>query len=501
MKWVRKSLILIHRYLGVALGVPFVVWFLSGIALMYAGENMPGLTPELRLLKLPAVDLSRIRLTPSEAMDRLNPPSADAGEDRPNTGRRGRAAGRVVVGAILDRPVYRIGGRGAAIVYADDGSVLDEVDSATAAKIAARFLNVSEDKLHYSLLSEVDQWTLGQRRQLPLHKITVDDKSRTELYLSPQTGEVLVLTTRATRALAWVAAIPHWLYFTSLRVNDQMWNRAIVWTSAVGCFLAILGIALGFIQFRYAWPVRLPYSGLMRWHYLTGIIFGVFTFTWVFSGLLSMEPWEWVSGDDLKVNREAFTGGPIDLSLYPQFDVPAWSQMLGGRPIKEIEFTRIQGDPYYVVHVPDSERLLISANPLGIKRTSFSVDSLMERLKEAVPDAHVVDSQLLTDYDSYYYAQDQERPLPILRAKFDDPKQTWVYIDPMMGQVAGQLHRGDRIQRWLYHGLHSLDFSFWYRNRAVWQGVMIVLNLGGAIVSGIGFWIGLKRFGRWLKIF
>src|SRR5262249_560428 len=156
----------------------------------------------------------------------------------------------------------------------------------------------------------------------------------------------------------------------------------------------------------------------------------------------------------------------------------AWSEMLAGKPIKEIEYTRIQGDPYYLVRMPEAERMLVAANPLQIRRDPFSVDSLMDRLKAAVPGAHIVESQLLTDYDSYYYSQDEQRPLPILRAKFDDPKQTWVFIDPAIGQVAGQLHRGDRIQRWLYHGLHSLDFSFWYRSRGVWQAGMIMLNLG-----------------------
>jgi len=82
------------------------------------------------------------------------------------------------------------------------------------------------------------------------------------------------------------------------------------------------------------------------------------------------------------------------------------------------------------------------------------VDALIERLKQAVPDAHIIESQLLTDYDSYYYSQDEQRPLPIL------------------------------------------DFSFWYRNRTVWEVGMIILNLGGAAVSGIGLWIGLKRLGR-----
>jgi len=416
-------------------------------------------------------------------------------------------AARVTIAAILDRPVYRVGGgRGdGTIVYADDGTVLNGVDAAMAKTIAARFLNISEEKLQYTLQTQADQWTIGQRRQMPLHKIAVDDAAHTVIYISPQSGEVLVLTTRGTRALAWVAAIPHWLYFTNLRVNDRLWNRVIIWTSGIGCFLALLGMVLGVIQFRWSPPsnttrlsARIPYSGLMRWHYITGVVFGVFTLTWVFSGLLSMDPWEWISGEDLRVNREPLTGGSVDLKEYPAFDPKAWAPLIGTHSIKEIDFTKIQGDPYYIVRLEDSERLLVATNPLQIRRERFSVDSLIERLKQAVPDAHIVDSQLLTDYDSYYYSQDEQRPLPILRAKFDDPKQTWVYLDPALGQVAGQLHRGDRIQRWLYHGLHSLDFSFWYRNRTVWEIGMIILNLGGAAISGIGLWVGIRRMGRWL---
>jgi hypothetical protein len=89
----------------------------------------------------------------------------------------------------------------------------------------------------------------------------------------------------------------------------------------------------------------------------------------------------------------------------------------------------------------------------------------------------------------------------MFRAKFDDPKQTWVYIDAMLGQVAGQLHRGDRIQRWLFNGFHSLDFSFWHSSRPAWDIGLIVLNLGGAVVSGIGLWLGMRRIGRGLKRF
>ena len=54
----RKSVILAHRYLGIALSLLFVVWFASGITMMYAG-GMPRLTPDERLERLPPLDLSR----------------------------------------------------------------------------------------------------------------------------------------------------------------------------------------------------------------------------------------------------------------------------------------------------------------------------------------------------------------------------------------------------------------------------------------------------------
>jgi hypothetical protein len=35
------------------------------------------------------------------------------------------------------------------------------------------------------------------------------------------------------------------------------------------------------------------------------------------------------------------------------------------------------------------------------------------------------------------------------------------------------------VNRWLYHGLHSLDFPFLYHRRPLWDVVVILLSLGG----------------------
>ena len=89
MKWFRKSLILIHRYLGIVLSLLFLVWFISGIGMMYA-KGMPRLTPELRLLRLPAIDLAKIRLTPTEAAARLERTQDQPAASQLGGGRGGR---------------------------------------------------------------------------------------------------------------------------------------------------------------------------------------------------------------------------------------------------------------------------------------------------------------------------------------------------------------------------------------------------------------------------
>ena len=105
MKLLRRLLILSHRYLGIALSALIVMWFATGIAMIYVG-GMPRLTPELRLERLPNVDLSRVHLTPAQALEQGN---VDPG------------LGRVVLLTVMDRPAYRFGEREAVTVFADNG--------------------------------------------------------------------------------------------------------------------------------------------------------------------------------------------------------------------------------------------------------------------------------------------------------------------------------------------------------------------------------------------
>lgn len=57
-----------------------------------------------------------------------------------------------------------------------------------------------------------------------------------------------------------------------------------------------------------------------------------------------------------------------------------------------------------------------------------------------MPAAPIVEQSLLSDYDSYYYSRGGQSPLPVLRVKFGDPMQTWVYVDPRTSDTSLQPH-------------------------------------------------------------
>jgi PepSY-associated TM region len=510
MQTLRRALILTHRYLGIPLSVLFVLWFVTGIAMIYVG-GMPTLSAQTRLERLPALALAAVRYTPAEAAERA-----------------ASGFGQIALTTVLDRPAYRFASPyGAATVFADTGEALEEIDVDTARRVAAAFVGARESDVELvRTVERPDQWTLQLGRDLPLHKFAVRDGAGTEVYVSPSMGEVRLVTTTKTRTLAWLATIPHWFYITPLRTNQPLWYWTVVVSSALGCVLALLGLVLGVTQLDkskpFRWSNAVRYQGWMRWHYISGAFFGVFALTWVFSGLLSMEPFDWANAEEsLDIRDDALTGGPVELERFPRFAAEPWLALLAGRTLKELEFRRIDDAPFYLarytaasadpdprrerLHQPypiagraEPQHLLVDARTLAARTEPFSTDTVLARLQAAAPGASVLAHELLDDYDAYYYSRNGQAALPVLRVKFDDPLETWVYVDPALGQLVASIHRLHRVERWLYNGLHSLDFGFWYDRRPLWDIGMILLSLGALATSTIGLWLGLKRVKRGL---
>src|SRR5437588_9821436 len=73
----KRVLIFVHRWMGVFLCALFLMWFASGIVMMY--WQFPEVTPAARLSHATALDAPRIHLSPAEAYARLqldSPPVA-----------------------------------------------------------------------------------------------------------------------------------------------------------------------------------------------------------------------------------------------------------------------------------------------------------------------------------------------------------------------------------------------------------------------------------------
>lgn len=499
----QRWLIWTHRYVGIPLSVLFVLWFVSGIVMMYTG-GMPELSPAARLERRADVDVSRVRLTPAAAAERggVRQPPAQA-----------------TLLSVLGRPAYRFDGL---TVFADTGERLPPLGPDAAREAARRFTGAPLSAIaHERLVVTADQWMLIAQQFLPAHKLRVSDGAGTEIYVAQQTADVAMVTTRRSRAVAWLGAIPHWFYLPALRNDRPLWEAVIVWTSAVGCLVAITGLLLGVTQFRWRrahrGQRRVPYAGWLRWHYLSGVVFGLVTLTWVFSGMLSVQPFAWMTVEDLHVPAGALNGGPLELADFPPIDRAAWDRATSGRAVKEVALLRIDGEPHYEVRsgrVPGGlaggngheclvrglaggnghQRLVLDARTLAPRSASLDADVLVGRLRTGLPAVPVAGATLIESYDGYYYGRGPDRPpLPVVRIRLADPLETWLYVDPAVGRLVLNVHRYSRLERWLFNGLHSLDFTFWYERRPLWDAGVLVLMAGGLASAGIGLWLGIAR--------
>jgi hypothetical protein len=81
--------------------------------------------------------------------------------------------------------------------------------------------------------------------------------------------------------------------------------------------------------------------------------------------------------------------------------------------------------------------------------------------------------------------------------RLSDPEATQLYIDQRTARVVGQHSKASSfVTRWLYHGLHSLDFPWLYNHRPAWDIVVLSLMLGGlslCVTSIIMGWQLLRR--------
>jgi hypothetical protein len=464
-----RVILFVHRYLAVCIGMVMTLWCLSGFVMMYQGY--PEFSEEERLRTLQPLDLA--------GCCNLDGVPDDAA-----------IVSRLHVEMLGDASLVRSGSSGPAIDLRT-GSSLDELSAEQILGVARRYAHSTglEGQPHSLGVIDIDQWTVqSARRNHPAHHIAFEDGAATEIYINGATGEIFQDTNRRERVLTWLGAIPHWLYPTLLRQNGPLWSQVVIWASVIGTFLAATGLYVGISRLerrKRDGKLASPFRGWWYWHHVLGLVFGVLTLTWVFSGLMTMNPWGLLEGRGGGQYREKLTG----LATWGDFKRFLASAAQRGESMNEFVQLRVApfNGQFYVLAVRSdgtSVRFDAEATPATIDRTS--VEAAVRKL-----DVPVKSFELMHEEDSFYYGHKDEVDLPVYRAVLDDAEETHLYIDPVTGAFRA-VDADGRRSRWIRRGLHGFDFAG-IRERPVWDVLVLLLLAGVTAVCVTGTWMALKR--------
>jgi len=466
-----RILLVIHRYLAVAVGLLMALWCLSGFVMLY--QPYPEFTTAERL-----ATLAPLRLAACCRTDFLPADATPAGSFRiemldgaPVLRQPGSVAFDLATGA----PVRRL---------TQDGVL----------QVAAEYASRRGLRATPRWMEEValDQWTIGNAaRNQPANRVALDDAAGTELYINGRSGEIFQQTTRRERVLSWFGAIPHWLYPTVLRRHATLWSQLVIWTAVAGTFLTLTGLYVGISRLcrpRGAGAPVSPFRGWWYWHHLAGLGFGVFTLSWVFSGLLTMNPWGLLEGSDAAARLPPQLAGQGRTSELRQFLRALPASLPAG------EFVQLRAQPwedslFVLAYRADGSVVRLDATARPAPLAQAQVRRALAGLQVPVRSFATLDRG-----DAYYYAQQGGAELPVYRAVLADRQQTRVYISPVTGNLR-IVDRDARRTRWLDNGLHRLDFPGLH-HRPLWDCLALLLLAGVGASCITGAWMAIQRIRR-----
>jgi hypothetical protein len=475
MRW----LILLHRYLGIAVGWLLVAWCLSGVVMMYVAY--PEVSFDEYLAALPELELADCC--------KLTPPAGFA----PDSG-----LSALSVEMMGTRPVARLTGDFGqrAVVDLRTGRAVTQVDADAAAAIAAALVTSAKGQVERLGTLDSDQWTVTANfnRDRPLHLFSMGDAARSQWYISSTSGALVQATTGSERFWNWIGAITHWLYPALLRQNGPLWSQVVIWSSVIGLFLTAFGLYIGISQLKRRRSGRWsPYRGFALWHHWAGLCFGLLTLSWLGSGLLSMNPWGLFEGSGTRAEAELLRAYDVSLA-----EARTWVERLPGTDLgadtKRIESAPFRGRPYLIAYDAQGRGRRYAASdmtPAPLMETE-----LVAAAQALLSDASPLSAELLFEGDAYYFDHHVARRFPVYRAIAGDTDATRYYIDALDGQLLGKFDPERRGYRWLFEGLHRFDFSASLRRRPVWDIVVLVLLAGVTIVCFTGTYMGIRSVFR-----
>ena len=167
-------------------------------------------------------------------------------------------------------------------------------------------------------------------------------------------------------------------------------------------------------------------------------------------------------------------------------------EQLGDLQVKELELMAFNGEAIYLARLADGDTRVIPMR--GDPRAGFDQKDIV-RIVSAAADGHMT-TRVLNQYDRYYLDRTRRLPLPVILAEATTGTQTRYYIDPKTARIVQTYNSGNWVNRWLYNGLHSLNFPWLYNYRPLWDIVVITLMLGGTALCVTSLILAWRVLGR-----
>lgn len=491
----KRLVFLVHRWTAVAACVLMALWVFSGVVMLFVGY--PKLLPSEHLRALPSLSTGQCCLPVEAALN--HSPSPDKVQ-------------QITLTTIAGRPSYRLKEADGTlrVVDAGTGAVAPPPDDATALHSARAFTSGANGVLQGR--TQDDRWThsalLNPHR--PLIKVRMDDSASSLLYISSSTGEVVMDVPRHQRYWNYVGAWLHWVYMFRDGSRDPLWSWLVIGLSALGTLCAITGTFVGIWRWRfhgrYKSGSKTPYREFqMRWHHITGLVFGAVMTCWIFSGLMSMNPLGLFSPQGARPDLGAYQhAGPGATSAGLTTHQALALLDAQGFDTREVTWKWLNGQPYLLAFDGAGDTRVLPTDAVAPKVERAFEQSLLEQAAQRLLPFAIRSTAWLHEFDAYYYRRGEAsmyaaaaRELPVLRVQFEDPGNTIVYISPYSGDVVLSLDRSQRTGRWLFNFLHSWDLPWMLRSAWPRDVMLVLLSLGAFALAFTGIVLGYRR----LKLF
>ena len=453
-----RGTVIVHRYLGVLGGLLMLMWFLSGIVMVYV--PYPRTSEAERIRPLPPITSTQSWTQCCRVGDGV--------VDDTDTIIRAR------IETLNGAPTLRLQRPGKPDTSLDlsRGTAL-RMDEAAARAIAL----------------EAAPRIIGRPAAI------------SNIYVSGTAGQVMHWTTSTQRFWNWLGTIPHFIYFLDLRRNPQLWSQIVIWTSLFGAVLTALGLYLGIAQFRRGGKIS-PYRGWFYWHHIAGLVFGLFTLTWAFSGLISMNPWGFLEREGAGEEAQRLRGP------YPKWNVVRTSldalaalRFLSSNDARaaqdalahamNLDTAPFAGQLFWRATLQDGSVVRLDSGGKVAALTTTDLTQAAQRIAGTDP---IAEQGLIEEEDTYFLRRRRDNfVLPVYRVVLGDEDGTRYYVDPRTGALLQRVDENGRWQRWLFSGLHRIDFTSWLRARPFWDAIMLILLFGGAAVSATGVYLAARR--------